>query len=60
MYYLQSRWKLEKNALYYYGLRNKPDMFRNRVKLSSGQRAIIAALPKDLNESEEKAVELYL
>lgn len=35
-------------------------MFRNRVKLSSGQRAIIAALPKDLNESEEKAVELYL
>ena len=56
MYYLQSRWRLEKNALYYYGLRNKPDMFRNRVKLSSGQRAIIAALPKDLNESEKKTL----
>lgn len=56
MYYLQSRWKLENNALYYYGLRNKPDMFRNRVKLSSGQREIISALPKELSEDEKKTL----
>lgn len=56
MYYLQSRWKLENNALYYYGLRNKPEMFHNRVKLSAPQREIIAALPKELSEDEKKTL----
>ena len=31
MYYLQNRWKLEENKLYYYGLRNKENMFKNTV-----------------------------
>ena len=54
MYYLQSRWKLESNALYYYGLRNKENLFHNKVRLSTKQRAIIAALPKELSENEKK------
>ncbi len=54
MYYLQSRWKLENHALYYYGLRNKKNLFRNKVKLSTKQRSIIAALPKELSENEKR------
>ena len=56
MYALQSRWKLEGNKLYYYGLRNRGVMFRNTVKLSKKQRAIVAALPKELTEEEKSAL----
>ena len=56
MYALQSRWKLEGNKLYYYGLRNRGVMFRNTVKLSQKQRAIVAALPKELTEEEKSAL----
>lgn len=60
MYYLQSRWKLENNALYYYGLRNKKDMFHNKVKLSSKQQSIIATLPKELSDNEKKTLDNLL
>lgn len=56
MYCLQSRWKLEGNQLYYYGLRNRGRMFRNSVRLSRKQRNIIAALPKELGIAEKKAL----
>ena len=56
MYALQSRWKLEANKLYYYGLRNRRVMFRNTVKLSKKQREIVAALPKELTEEEKAAL----
>ena len=56
MYALQSRWKLEANKLYYYGLRNRRVMFRNTVKLSKKQREIVAALPKELTEREKTAL----
>ena len=56
MYALQSRWKLEANKLYYYGLRNRDVMFRNTVKLSKKQREIVAALPKELTEREKTAL----
>ncbi len=56
MYYLQSRWKLQKNALTYYGLRNKETMFRNKVKLSKKQIAVVRALPKELTEQEMRLV----
>lgn len=56
MYALQSRWKLEGNKLYYYGLRNRGVMFRNTVKLSQKQRAIVATLPKELTEEEKSAL----
>ncbi len=53
MYCLQSRWKLERNALVYYGLRNRENLFRNRVRLRGRQREILARLPADLNEAEQ-------
>lgn len=56
MYCLQSRWKLEGNRLYYYGLRNRGEMFQNAVRLSKKQRGIIAALPKELDKSEKAAL----
>lgn len=56
MYYLQNRWKLEGSVLHYYGLRNKPDMFKNTIKLNKKQCKIISALPCELNENELAAV----
>ena len=56
MYYLQNRWKVDERKLKYYGLRNKADMFRNTVKLSGKQAAIVAKLPCELDERELKAV----
>ncbi len=57
MYCLQSRWKLEGNQLYYYGLRNREAMFHNTVKLSEKQRKIVAALPKELDKREKAVLE---
>lgn len=56
MYCLQNRWKREGKRLVYYGLRNKPNMFKNRVKLSQKQLAIIGKLPCDLSETEIKTL----
>ncbi|MBE6899276.1 MAG: hypothetical protein E7479_01230 [Ruminococcaceae bacterium] len=51
-YFLQSRWKPEGNKLYYYGLRNKENLFRNSVKITSEQKRIISSLPGELSEKE--------
>lgn len=60
MYYLQNRWKLENNRLRYFGLRNKPNMFKNVVKLNRTQAAVISKLPCDLNADEQHAVRTLL
>lgn len=60
MHYLQNRWKLEGKKLYYYGLRNRKDMFRNSISISAKQREVIAALPKDLNGRERKILKNLL
>ena len=60
MYILQNRWVLSDKQLLYYGLRNKENMFRNRIKLSNRQAAVISSLPKDLNEREKKCLEKLL
>lgn len=52
-FYLQTRWKLEGKALYYYGLRNAPDLFRNRVRVSRAQLQILQTLPRPLTEAEK-------
>lgn len=52
MYDIQSRWKLEGNTLRYYGLRNLPMLFKNKVKISKPQRAIIEKLPCELTQIE--------
>ena len=60
MYYLQSRWQLEGKKLFYYGLRNRENMFRNSVALSAAQRRIVSALPKELNAEEKKILKNLL
>ena len=60
MYHLQNRWKLEKNVLRYYGLRNVPNTFKNTVKFSRAQKNIVEKLPCDLNETELKTVDKLL
>ena len=52
MYYLQSRWKLENRRLYYYGLRNSSNMFKNEITVSKKQAAILASLPRNLHPQE--------
>lgn len=54
MYCLQSRWKLMENKLVYYGLRNRENLFRNEIRLSRKQRAVIASLPRKLNDREKE------
>ena len=56
MYVLQSRWKPEGKSLYYYGLRNRENLFCNRVRISAKQKAIIDRLPKDLSPAEKKTL----
>ncbi|MBQ7369506.1 MAG: hypothetical protein IJW58_00860 [Clostridia bacterium] len=57
MYDLQNRWKLEKNFLQYYGLRNAPNTFKNRIKLTKKQRGIIENLPCALTTSDKKVLQ---
>ncbi len=54
MYHIQSRWKTDGNYLRYYGLRKKPHMFENVVKISSSRKNILAKLPAELSEEEIK------
>ena len=57
MYFLQNRWKLENNKLYYYGLRCGDNLFKNTVKLSKKQKIIISSLPSKLSSDEIKALD---
>lgn len=52
IYSLQNRWIIEGKTLYYYGLRNKEHLLKNRVKLSRQQLEIIQQLPKELSSDE--------
>ena len=54
MYHLQSRWRLEGRVLRYYGLRNKPNMLWNTVRLSRKQRSVLERLPCELTDKEKK------
>lgn len=56
-YYLQSRWVLENKQLYYYGLRNGQNMFKNKIRLSKKQADIIIQLPKTLSSDEIKILD---
>ena len=60
MYYLQNRWKLENKKLHYYGLRNTPNMLKNDIVLSRKQAAIIATLPRRLNDDERLVIKPFL
>lgn len=56
MFVLQSRWKEKGNKFFYYGLRNKGQMFKNEIKVNKKQLDIIHSLPKELNEEESKTI----
>lgn len=60
MYEIQSRWKPEKDGLRYYGLRNRPFLFQNTVKLTKKQRAIVAKLPCELTDAELDLLAPYI
>ena len=49
---LQSRWKVERGCLKYYGLRVNPNMFKNTVRVTRAQQRIIARLPAELSDRE--------
>lgn len=52
MVFLQSRWNIEGNNLYYYGLRVKPNLFKNKIRISQKQVRILRKLPKELSPKE--------
>lgn len=52
IYVLQSRWKVERGCLQYYGLRAMPDMFKNKVRITRAQQSIIDRLPSELSDRE--------
>lgn len=54
LYFLQNRWKIEGKRLHYYGLRCGDGMFKNTVKLSSAQAALVKKLPCELGEADVK------
>lgn len=54
MYYLQSRWKIENQSIYYYGMRKKPDLLKNKIHLSKTERDVLHLLPKELDIQELK------
>lgn len=54
MYFLESRWKQDGRKLIYFGLRNKKNLHKNIIKLSSKQTNIINELPKALSKQEIK------
>ncbi len=53
-YVLQNRWVIEDGALYYYGLRNRNDLFKNKIRVTKKQLDIIRSLPRDLSDNEIK------
>lgn len=55
-YVLQNRWRLEGRKLCYYGLRNRENLFRNEIRLSKEQVAIIAALPQALSDLQKRTL----
>lgn len=59
-YDLQNRWKLEGKWLQYYGLRNTPQLFRNRVRLTTAQRFIVSKLPCSLTAEELQTMKGFL
>ncbi|MBQ3228440.1 MAG: hypothetical protein IJB43_07640 [Clostridia bacterium] len=51
-YVLQNRWVIEGRALYYYGLRNCDNLFKNKVRLTKKQLDIIRSLPRKLARND--------
>ncbi len=56
MYQLQSRWKFDGQNLVYYGLRNRKNLFKNTIRLTKKQRALIGALPCPLDDQQKAAL----
>ena len=59
MFDIQSRWVLDGNILRYYGLRNRPNLLKNEVKLSKKQVEIVKKLPCQLTDKEINLIKNY-
>ncbi len=53
-YHLQNRWVKKDKYLLYYGMRVKPNLFVNKIKLTKNQSVLIDRLPNILDLAEEK------
>lgn len=60
MYYLQNRWKTEKNKLVYYGIRHGKNLNKNAVRISGRQKRIISSLPSELTEKDFKRLKKFI
>ena len=60
MYYIQNRWKLEKNNLHYYGLRNAPNTYNVDIRVTKKQANILSTLPRKLNDKELSVLHEFL
>ena len=60
IYFIQNRWKLEGKNLYYYGLRNKDNLFKNNLRLSVKEAKVISKLPKELSDEEIKILKKFI
>ena len=60
VYDLQSRWKAERGYLRYYGLRAKPHMFQNKIRITRAQKSIIDRLPCELSDEDLRSVKNLL
>ena len=54
MFFLQNRWKLQGRTLYCYGLRNRENLLRRRIRLTRAQYALVSSLPRTLTEKEKR------
>lgn len=60
IYDLQSRWKIERGCLKYYGLRNKPEMFQNKIRITRAQQEIMRRLPCALTQDQLRTLQPLL
>ncbi len=60
MYHLQYRWKLNSNSLDYYGMRSKPYLFKNHLKISKQDYQLLASLPRVLTEHELSIIKPWI
>ncbi|TVP94198.1 MAG: hypothetical protein EA374_07195 [Acholeplasmatales bacterium] len=60
MHTLQNRWIYEAGVLKYYGMRNRPNLFQNTLRVPKSVRVLFASLPKTLSPEEKRKLSGWL
>ena len=60
MHTLENRWLYEAGVLKYYGMRNRPNLLKNTLRVPKKLRSVFAALPKTLTKEEMKQLSSWL